>query len=379
MVANPWDFKYICVRVGLPKSRPYVKCRGRYWVRWLQRPTRIPGLTTLLALGAVLSGCSTTQPQSYLDPKGPVAQMQYDLLNLSMWFAGAIGLVIAALTIYVVLRFRARPGQKGVPEQIHGSTKLEITWTLIPILILIIIGVPTVRAAWLQAAPADQANAMTIKATGYQWWFSFEYPDKKVTTANELWIPVGRPVIVQIESKDVIHSFWVPKLAGKMDMIPGRTNEMWLQADEAGEYYGQCAEFCGASHARMRFRVKAVTQAEFDAWIAARQKGAVQPAAGTREAAGKAILEGGKNGVTCFACHAIDGSEKAKGLVGPNLSNVGARTTIAAGVMDNTDEHMKQWIQNPQSVKPGAKMPPFEKQLTAEELDAVVAYLRSLK
>lgn len=329
----------------------------------------------LLFIPVLLVGCTPdAQPQSIFHPAGPVAREQVRLLNLTMYLALAVFVVVAVIFFVAVYRFRERAGQRAVPEQVHGNTQMEIAWTIAPILILAIIAVPTVRTAFaLARAPADSLQ-VTVEAN--QWWFAMEYTDLGITTANELRIPVGKPVSLRLESRDVIHSFWVPRLAGKVDLIPNRTNHMWLQADEPGIYYGQCAEFCGASHARMRFRVKAVPQAEFDAWVAHRT--AMPTTTGTAPAdplaaRGRELFVQEK---ACFSCHAIDGTD-ARGNVGPNLTDVGERTTIAAGVLDNTPENLTRWLHDPQEVKPGAKMPNLK--LTDDELAALVAYLRSLK
>jgi cytochrome c oxidase subunit 2 len=313
--------------------------------------------------------------------------MQLDLLNLTLWLALGIGIIVSGVLIYVVLRFRMKPGdEKSVPKQIEGNHRLEIVWTIIPIVILAVVAVPTVKAAFETHVPAaSYGDPMTITATGHQWWFEFEYAglknearaDGRVVTANELWIPVGKPVIVKLTSDDVIHSFWVPKLAGKVDMIPGRTNQMWLKADEAGIYYGQCAEYCGSAHANMRFRVIAVSQSDYDKWIAHRQTAVAAPT-DAQAIGGKALFEGEKgNNSYCFKCHAIDGSAKANGATAPNLSNIGSRTTLGAGIIPNTDENLRKWIKDPTSIKPGVKMPRHPG-LTNEELDQIVAYLRSL-
>jgi cytochrome c oxidase subunit II len=353
--------------------------RGRSLVGLSWRPVRILGLILLLAAGAALSGCASELPQTPFDPKGPVAQMQLSLLKLSMWFAVAIGAVVAGLLLYAVIRFKAKGDEKQIPKQIRGNHTLEIIWTLIPILILVLVGVPTVKTIWATQAPlANAQDAVTVRVVGHQWWFEFQYPNEKVVTGNEMFIPVGQPINIELTSEDVIHSFWVPKLGGKMDVIPGRTNRMWLQADEAGNFYGQCAELCGTSHAKMRFRVRAVSKAEFDQWVKDRQSGAVKPVPNSKEAAGLAIMQGQGNKAACFSCHSIDGAEKMQGKVGPNLSNVGARTTIAAGLLDNTEENLKAWIRDPQSIKPEAKMPSHPN-LSDEDLNSIVAYLRSLK
>jgi cytochrome c oxidase subunit 2 len=300
--------------------------------------------------------------------------MQLGLLQMSMWIAIVIGTLVALLLVYAIIRFKAKGNETTIPKQIHGNHSLEIIWTLIPILILVVVAIPTVKAIFA----TQQANAaadMTVRVVGHQWWWEFQYPEK-FTVGNELVIPVGKPVNFELTSDDVIHSFWVPKLGGKMDVIPGRINHMWLQADEPGLYFGQCAEFCGASHAKMRFRVKAVTQADYDSWVKDRLAGAVKPT-DAKAVAGLKLMQGEGNKVSCFSCHSIDGADKMTGKVGPNLSNIGARSTIAAGIMDNTTENLKAWITNPQQFKPGAKMVSHP-QLSAADLDAIVTYLQSL-
>lgn len=327
----------------------------------------------LAAAGGLLTGCSTL-PQTPLDPKGPVAQTQTGLLLYTLYVAIGIGIFVILSLLFVIFRFRARPGQTAVPRQIHGNHILEIIWTAIPILILISVAFPTVEAAFSTATPPD--GAMTIKAYGNQWWFGFEYPQEGFVTAGELRIPVGKPVRLAIESRDVIHSFWIPKLAGKMDMIPGRVNEMWLLAEEAGEYFGQCAEFCGTSHALMRFRVFAMPEEEYEDWVAGRKAMTAGPGELDAVAAwGRELFESRGN---CYTCHAIDGTP-AQGTIGPNLTDVGQRTTIASGIMENSTENLKAWISDPRSFKPGTSMPVNKNLLTDDEIDAIVQYLQSLK
>ncbi|MFZ5817765.1 MAG: cytochrome c oxidase subunit II [Bacillota bacterium] len=335
-------------------------------------PGRI-GIALLFALaGGLLAGCSTL-PQSPLDPRGPVAQSQTGLLMYTLYVAIGIGIFVTAALLFVVIKFRARPGQTAVPKQVHGNHTLEVIWTIIPILILISVAYPTVSAAFSTATPPD--GSMTIKAHGNQWWFGFEYPEGFVT-ANELRIPKGKPVKLEITSRDVIHSFWVPKLAGKMDMIPNRTNVMWLQADETGLFYGQCAEFCGDSHAKMRFRVRVMEEQEYTAWVEQRKAMMAGPKNLDATAAkGKALFE---KEAACFACHAIDGTP-AKGNVGPNLTDVAQRSTIAGGIMENTYENMVAWISNPAQFKPGTTMPAHKPRLSDDQIDAIVKYLESLK
>jgi cytochrome c oxidase subunit 2 len=335
------------------------------------------GLPLLLVVGTALSGCATSLKMSPMDPKGPVAAEQYQLLSMTMWYALAIGIVVTLLLVGIVWFYRDRGDTKTNPEQIHGSTKLEIAWTLIPILILVSVAVPTVKTAFSTYQPKE-ADAMTVKVIGHQWWFEFQYADGTVITANEMHIPVGKPVKLDLTSDDVIHSFWVPKLAGKTDMIPNRINHMWLQASEVGDYFGQCAEFCATSHANMKFHVIAQSQADYDKWFADLKAGAKTPT-DAAALAGKALFEGAKDKTkaNCITCHAISGTP-ANGKVGPNLTNVGGRQTIAAGLLANTEENLRKWIRSPQSVKPGAKMVAHPN-MTDEELGQVIAYLKSLK
>jgi cytochrome c oxidase subunit 2 len=336
----------------------------------------VAALGLLVATGAALSGCSSQLKQTPFDPAGKVAAMQLDLLKLSLWFAIGIGTFVTLALLFVVFRFRDKGTERAVPKQIHGSTPLEITWTVIPIIILAIVAVPTVKTAFATKA-TQNPNDLQVKVVGHQWWWEFQYPQLGITTANELYIPAHKDVQITLVSDDVIHSFWVPKLAGKTDVIPGRTNHMWFIADKEDEFYGQCAEFCGTSHANMRFRVVSVSQDKFDAWVKDRQAGAKTPT-DPQAQAGMALVMGAEpTKANCIACHTIDGT-KAQGKVGPNLSNIGARDIIAAGTLDNTEANLKKWIRDPQSVKPGAKMVAHPN-LSDQELAAIVAYLESLK
>lgn len=361
-----------------------MKGRGRSSVCFGRRPGHKVGILFFALAGGLLAGCAKALPQSPLDPQGPVARVQAELLSLTLYFAIGIGLFVTAALLFVVWRFRARPGQSAIPKQIHGNHTLEVIWTAIPILILAIVAVPTVQAAFHNAAPPD--GSLEIKATGNQWWFAFEYANEGVVTANDLRIPAGRPVKIMLTSNDVIHSFWVPKLSGKVDMIPGRTNKIWLQADEPGIYYGQCAEFCGDSHAKMRFRVVAMAPAEYATWLKERKAGPKINTSDPVIAKGREVFEVKAN---CWACHTIDGT-KANGTSAPNLTDIGSRTTVAAGILENTTadgkldetmlyENLKAWIADPPSFKPGTPMPIHKDTLTPEELDAVVRYLQSLK
>lgn len=316
-------------------------------------------------------GLNGPLPQTMFDPKGPVAKMQGELLTMTMWLAVGIFVVVGGILLYILFRFRERPGQ-GLPKQVHGSHVLEVLWTIVPILILTIVAVPTVRTAFATAEPPTR-DVLNVRVVANQWWWAFEYPGEGVVTANELHIPVDKPVSLTLESNDVIHSFWVPKLAGKTDVIPGRVNKMWFQAAEPGEYYGQCAELCGPSHAKMKFRVIAQSPADYENWVKTRKN-----PVGTAQLSGLAKQGWDTfNQKGCVACHTIDGTAEAKGKVGPNLTGVATRTMIAAGELPNTDENLRKWLANPQAIKPATKMPNLG--LSEDEIKSLIAFLRTQK
>ncbi|MFZ5825064.1 MAG: cytochrome c oxidase subunit II [Bacillota bacterium] len=337
---------------------------------------RRAALLLLTCMAAILTGCWRDLPQAWSDPRGPVAEFQLDLFSLSLYISIGLALLVILVLVYIIFRFRQREGEKREALQIHGNSKLEIAWTLLPILILAAVSIPTVNLSY-RSHTADSPADVKVKAIGKQFFFHFEYPDLGIVTGNEMVIPAGKTIVFELGSNDVIHSFWVPKLAGKTDMIPGRTNTLWFRADEPGMYWGHCAEFCGASHAQMRFRVRAVTPAEFDAWVAKWQKPAVESTEAAAQA-GKALFFGAKPAkAACYACHAIQGS-KAQANVGPNLTRLSERSTLGAGLIANTEENLKAWIRNPALIKPGNLMPGHPN-LTEEELDQLVQYLYSIK
>jgi len=336
----------------------------------------------VLAALPLLAACATGAPQSTLDPRGYHARHIYD--DLFWWVmiaALAVFFAVEAVIVYAVWRFRARPGDP-LPAQIHGNTTLEITWTIIPAIILIVILLFTFNTQRILANPPELAeagrNALNIRVVGHQWWWEFQYPDLAVTTANELHLPVGVPVRVELESADVIHSFWVPYIAGKQDAIPGRVNPLIIQADEADTYSGQCAEFCGIEHALMRFQVVSESQSEFNSW--AQNQRAIPGFAATPTAGGQQSLvsQGAQvfaNGA-CVTCHTLRGTP-AQAKIGPDLTHFGSRKSLAANTLPNTPENLAKWLRNPQAVKPGNDMPNLN--LSDQDVDALVAYLESLK
>ncbi len=398
--------------------------------KWSRRGAR----STLLMLGflglaALLAGCAVDPEsvfdtrQSALNPAGEVAREQFALFSLTLWWGLGVLLVVLAAIVYSVWTFRRRPDSDGVPDQIEGALWLEFTWTLLPAVILVIIGIPTVRLIfnterYVEATGAD----LRVNVTGHQWWWEFEYPDLGIVTANELHIPVGRRVILELDSADVLHSFWVPRLGGKRDLIPNQDNQLWLEADEPGLYYGHCAELCLVAHAYMRFRVVAESEEAFAGWVAAFDReddlqlalqtvpepdapetvrGAVPTAGYVVDPAltpvtavnpvadptlglnlDPQIVEAGKvlfKTKGCAGCHAIRGY--AQGQIGPDLTNFGLRTSVAAGVLENTPENLAAWLRNPEAIKPGNYMPILwtaDDPEADEEIAALVAYLESL-
>jgi cytochrome c oxidase subunit 2 len=330
-----------------------------------------------LGLGLVvlsfLSGCAFT-PQTTVMPKTEAARQIQDLYVLVFWLAVLVFIGTQGGLLYILWRFRARPGQE-LPQQTHGNTVLEVGWTIAPAIVLVIMAVPTIRTIFaLETPPTVSANGgppLEIEVVGKQWWWEYRYPESGIVTANEMVVPVGRTVVLKITSDNVIHSFWVPQLTGKIDAIPNHVNELWFTPEEAGQYFGQCAEYCGVQHAQMRMDVIAMSQTDYDAWV--RQTS--QPPAPLNTELVQAGSEAfSANG--CAGCHSIAGTT-AVGKVGPDLSHVGSRTMIAASIMPNTTDNLARWLRDPQEVKPGNAMPNLH--LRPQDIDALVEYLHSLK
>ncbi len=394
------------------------------------------------------------------------------LFDILIWLGTIVFVFVECLLLYTIWRFRRR-SDSDRPEHVHGNTTLEILWTAIPALILAVIAVPTVRTIFRSQATAS-ADALQVEVIGHQWWWEFRYPQYRITTANELYLPVGRKVNFSLKSQDVIHSFWIPQLGGKRDVVTNHVNYLWFTPDSVGEqaWNGMCVEFCGASHANMRFKAFTVSQANFETWAAhqadsaaygratapapagaptstaapgqaisaaSRAPGGPQRPAGApvrssadsltadvhlagythfpREKmpahvvpatpvppgmsfdeslkgdaeAGRALLSKGGGG--CVACHTILGNPTMMGVVGPNLTHIGSRSTIAAGLFPNDTKHLSLWIKNARWMKPGVLMPTlgaFQRDpvtgqtipqtgLTDQQIADIVAYLQALK
>ena len=321
----------------------------------------------LLTLGVALTGCGVADlpDWSTVQPASDMGRSILDLYKIVLWWTGGIFVVVELLLVYALIRYRRRPDDTGVPDQVHGFTALEISWTLVPAAILFFIAIPTVRTIFDVQRPPP-ADAIEIAVTGHQWWWEFEYPDLGIRTANELHIPVGRAASLTLTSADVIHSFWVPRLGGKRDLNPGSENQLWFTPDSVGVFDGQCAELCGTSHANMRLRVFVETAGSFDAWVDQQLQPAVEDSVGVQ-----VFLASG-----CVACHAIAGTP-AQGKIGPDLTKFGSRSTIAAGILANEPDELAAWLRNPERVKPGSRMPNLN--LSEERIASLVAYLGSLR
>ena len=342
----------------------------------LIRPTLLA--VALMAIAVGMAAC--TSPLTTFEPASDAADRILTLYILVTVAASIVGILVLGAMAYILVKYRARPGRRA--EQIHGNNRLEIAWTIAPILVLVVIAIPTMVWIATSSSRAVADDAILVTATGHQWWFEFEYeglgPDGgTLVTANELHVPVGRQVAIELRSEDVIHSFWVPALIGKTDMVPNRENRLEpFVPNEIGEFWGQCAEFCGIAHANMRFRVHVDSLADFDAWVAAMNAGPADPAPESGPARGKRVFEvfGG-----CAACHTIAGTAAA-GRVGPDLSLFGERTTVGAGMLVATDENVRAWVTDLRSLKPGALlMPTFADALSEAQVADVVAYLKSLR
>jgi cytochrome c oxidase subunit 2 len=418
------------------------------------------GLLAALSLAFIMAGCSKeemTVRQSTMDPKGPVAQVQFDVFMDTVWLVVVLFALVGGLMVYAVIKFRSRPGDENKPaiiEDGHGNPLIEIGLITASIGALVIIAIPTLSAIWytddvpVESIPTSKLSVwyprveggrenyaksveeqvLEVDVIGKQWWFRFEYPqlgmtnDAKHSVPNELVIPKGKAVRINLRSEDVIHSFWVPKIAGKVDLMPGRKNHMWIQADQTGHYYGQCAEFCGDSHAYMLFRVEVLEPADFAKWVQKQKSEAAPVAAGSKAEKGKALFAA----KSCVMCHNVGGHFGA-GAFGPDLTHVASRKSLAGAWLDNRDAaaqraaelkngntedsapvddaklkaNLIKWIGSSgvahgadgkpsKDVKPGNRMHYYKmfnvaglretnQQFTAEELDALAEYLLTLK
>jgi len=332
----------------------------------------VPRIRLWLATAALaMSGCGGPFPQSTLHPRSDFARGTDALFTDIFWWAAAVFVVVELMLLVAIVRFRHREG-RAAPRPTHGHTLMEIGWTLAPAVILVFVAVPTVRTIFATAGEAP-ADALKVDVIGHQWWWEFRYPELALVTANELHVPLGRVVQLSITSADVIHSFWAPPLGGKRDAIPGHMTRIAFRPDSVGDYSGQCAEFCGASHANMRLRVIVDSDSGFGRWATVQLAGPAAPAPGTLAERGRAVFARS----ACIGCHTIQGV--SPGVIGPNLTHVGSRTTIASGLFPNDSAHLARWIADAPSLKPGSLMTRMQPPLTDADIAALGAYLQSLK
>ena len=319
-----------------------------------------------------------------MKPSGPVAEEQLWLMKLGITIMVFVVVVVFAIWGYVLFKFRKRKGDQdltqAVDKQVQGNHMYEIIWTVIPFILLVILAVPTLTSLYKHEKTYSKEEALQIKVVGNQFWWEFQYTDLGITTAQDLYIPTGKKIQFDLTASDVIHSFWVPAIAGKTDTNPGLNNEMWFQADKEGIFRGKCAELCGASHALMDFKVIAISQEKFDNWAKEYKAFKDEPAT-SLATDGQAVF---KN--KCLMCHAIG---EAGGKIAPNLTTIGDRTEIA-GMLENNKkklgqevdpklfkDNMHNWLSNTNTVKPGNKMGIIP--LNNKEKDALVEYLAGLK
>jgi cytochrome c oxidase subunit 2 len=366
-------------------------------------------LVAVAAVALLLAACSEVKNngQNSLEPKGSQAQKIDNLFVPIAIIAIVVGIAVLVATVVLAIKFRYRAGKNENPKQIHGNTKLEIGWTVLPALLLAIIAVPTVATIFdLAQNPGPQALQVTVE--GKQWWWQFTYPAAKVVTADEMVIPAGRDVYLSLKACDgtgssqtcnVIHSFWVPELAGKKDVVPGQTNHLTIKADKPGTYLGQCAEYCGLSHANMRFRVIAKSPADFQQWLGEQQRGPVNqlyesdgstPAGPTQDLIVKTFQ--------CTNCHIFDDSSTAS--YGPNLTHLASRSTFASGSYPLTHSNLAKWVRDAPSMIPMSSQdcrlppgqgicvgmpsfiqntPPGMKSMTKQQADDIATFLLEQK
>lgn len=341
---------------------------------------RTAALLLLLSIVFLLPTAVLAQPDgppSVLDPASPNAALVLDLHNIVLLIAAAVFVVVEGVLVIAAIRFRGRSKDGREPPQIHGNRQLELAWTIVPSVIVVALFVLTIRTQQgidAQSFSEDGGPPLKVEVVGHQWWWEFRYPERGITTAGNLVIPVGRVIDIKVSApvNDVIHSFWVPELNGKADATPGVINTMWFKADRAGEYFGQCAELCGISHGNMRFVVTALPNSEFESWAGNQAQDADEPTDAKAQAGLQVFLSAG-----CVGCHVIRGVDQAVGVAGPDLTHVAARPYIAGGILLNTEHNLTRWLEDPPGIKAGSLMPNLG--LATSDIESLVAYLQTLE
>ena len=346
---------------------------------WPAIVSRATGVALLLAGVLLAAGLCAAAPQngsvtSIFDSRSTPADSIRHLSFFVLGVTGLIFLVVFSLLTYVIVKFRSRTADTGrEPAQVYGSTQIELAWTIIPVLIVVVLFLATARVIHAIQDTPKPAEAVEVTAIGHQFWWEFRYPGLGIVTANELHVPVSdpshpTPTFLKLLSADTDHSFWIPQLAGKTDLIPNRVNETWLDPHETGLFLGQCAQYCGMQHAKMLLRVYVESAEDFKKWVRAQQ----QTNGDTSEVTGRLVFER----TACLNCHAIGGTN-GNGRFGPDLTHLMSRRTIASGAAENNSQNLRLWIQNPDAIKTGSLMPAMK--LSDAELDALVRYLETLR
>lgn len=354
-------------------------------------------LAGFATLSLLLTGC-LSDPQSSLHAAGKYARSANRLFEGVFIIVVIVFVVVEAAIVLFLVKYRERPGDE-LPVQIHGHTRAEVIWTVIPAVILAGVAIPTVKMIFDFARVPPKADRIDVCVTGHQWWWEYQYvkspgdacpnqglpsTDVAVTTANELVIPAQKNVYLTLNSIDVIHAFWVPQLNGKQDVVPGHSNHMTIEGDDPGTYYGQCSQYCGMSHANMRLRAVVMSPADYQNWLSGQQQPAVTPTASDAQAGADLFLNGANNTGyfasksqgACSNCHTIDGTTAA-GQKGPNLTHVFSRQAFAGDAFNMTPDNLKLWLEDPPKMKPGVDMPNLG--LTPDQVTDLVAYLETLK
>ena len=318
---------------------------------------------------------TSVQTPSIFAPVSTPAFAIRDLSFIVLAITAAIFLIVGGFAVYTLIRFGRRPANPDVePAQVYGSTQIELAWTVVPLLIVVVLFLVTARYVWGVEGRSQPPGAVEITVVGNQWWWEIRYPKLGIVTANEIHVPVSEaanptPTFITLQSVDVAHSFWVPQLAGKMDVIPNKTNRIWIEPQRVGTYVGQCAEYCGLQHALMLLKVVVHPRDEFLAWVAAQQATEVEQSA---TKAGRDLFAS----LACINCHSVRGTP-GNGVFGPDLTHLMARSTLGAGAVRNTPENLRAWVKDPSVFKAGALMPAMK--LDDAELDRLVAYLVTLR